>query len=184
MPEYRRWRVEGGVYFLTIVAHERRAILTGEHARGYLRAAFAEARLRRPFEQLGIVLLPEHIHVIWRLPAGDDNYSLRISAIKQSFTRSWLQRGGREGAATPSRSRQRYRGVFQKRFLEHTIRDFADFKRHLDYIHINPVKHGHVSLPREWPWSSFHRYVHTGWYEADWCGSVDLPGTEYIEPDL
>ena len=183
MPNYRRWRVEGGVYFFTIVTHQRRPILTTAVGRRFLRHAMIEARRRRPFEQLGIVLLPEHIHMIWRLPDGDVDYSIRIGAIKESFTRDYLASGGAEGASTPGRRRQRYRGVWQKRFIEHCIRDWADFKRHLDYIHANPVKHGHVEYPRQWSWSSFHRYRRMGWYENDWCGRVDLPGNLDVEPE-
>jgi len=182
MPSYRRWHIEGGVYFLTIVTHERRSILTGDLARGILRRAMVEARRRRPFEQMGVVLLPEHMHMMWRLPDGDADYSTRVGGIKQSFTRAYLAAGGLEGASTASRARQRYRGVWQKRFLEHTIRDFGDFKRHLDYIHVNPVKHKRVEQPREWPWSSFHRYLQMGWYEDDWCGPTEFGGMEYLEP--
>jgi len=121
--------------------------------------------------------------MIWRLPQEDADYSERIGAIKQSFTRDYLSAGGAEGASTPGRQRQRYRGVWQKRFFEHVIRDFADFKRLLDYIHVNPVKHGMAAHPGEWPWSSFHRYRRMGWYDVDWCGSVNWPGRMDIEPE-
>lgn len=183
MPSYRRWHVEGGTYFLTVVTHERRPILTTDSARSLLRQAFVENLSRRPVEQLGIVLLPEHFHLIWRLPEGDADYSGRIGDIKETFTRAYLSGGGIEGASTASRQRQRYRGLWQKRFLEHTIRNFEDFKRHLDYLHGNPVKHGLAEHPREWPWSSFHRYVKAGWYEPDWCGRCDLSGGGFVEPD-
>jgi len=139
-------------------------------------------RSLRPFEQMGVVLMPDHLHLLWRLPDGDSDFSSRIGAIKQCFTRLWLAGGGEEGSATPGRARQQYRGVWQKRFYEHWIRDYRDFKLHLDYIHINPVKHGLAARPGDWPWSSFQRYVRRGEYDADWCGRVELPGCD-IEPD-
>ena len=121
------------------------------------RQALIEARRRRPFEQLGMVLLPDHFHVLWRLPPGDSDYSARMKAVKESFTRAFLAAGGWEGRGSLSRRRQGYRGVWHKRFWEHAIRDHEDFRRHLDYIHASPVKHGLVEYPRDWPWSSFHR---------------------------
>jgi len=136
----------------------------------------------RPFEQMAIVLLPDHLHFLWRLPDGDNDFSSRIGAIKQCFTRLRLAGGGEEGPATSARARQQYRGVWQKRFHEHWIRDYRDFKRHLDYIHVNPVKHGLADRAADWPWSSFPKYVRRGEYGEDWRGRVDLPGCD-IEPD-
>lgn len=84
---------------------------------------------------------------------------------------------------TQAKQRQRYRGVWQPRFFEHTIRNYADFKMHLDYIHSNPVKHGLAASPQAWPWSSFHRYVREGEYDMDWCGHITLPSGTDIEPE-
>jgi len=176
--------VEGGTYFFTVVTHERNGILTSPLARKLLRQAFTNVRCMRPFQQLAIVLLPDHLHLLWRLPDGDSDYSIRLGGIKQAFTRSWLAAGGQEGSVGYARRRQEYRGVWQKRFYEHAICDYRDFKRHLDYVHVNPVKHGLVDWPREWPWSSFHRYVKLGEYDPDWCGHVELPGGVDIEPDV
>jgi len=131
-----------------------------------------------------IVLLPDHLHMLWRMPEGDADYSTRIAATKKRFTRSYLAAGGAEAPVRPGQRRHRLRGVWQPRFWEHTIRDARDYHRHLDYIHLNPVKHGLVASPREWPHSSFHRYVEMGWYEPDWCGRTDLPGNiEYVWPE-
>ena len=140
-------------------------------------------RRRRPFEQQAIVLLPDHLHVLWRLPEGDTDYSTRIAQLKKRFTRAYLAAGGREGRPTPSRRKHRVRGVWEKRFMEHTIRDYRDYKRHLDYIHANPVKHGPVSMPKDWPYSTFLQYVEAGEYDLNWCGDVGLPGGPGIEPD-
>jgi len=130
-----------------------------------------------------IVLLPDHVHMIMRLPPDEDDFPARLSKIKRNFTEGYLASGGSENKPTPARRRQRYRGVWQKRYYEHAIRDYDDFKRHLDYLHANPVKHGLVHRPSEWTWSSFHRYVKSGEYDPDWCGHLELPGGADIEPD-
>ncbi|MHC4563309.1 MAG: REP-associated tyrosine transposase [Planctomycetota bacterium] len=183
MPYYRRWRKEGGIYFLTLVTHAGIPILTRPLARQLLRHAFERVRQQRPFEQIASVLLPDHIHLLWRHPQADTDYSRRISAIKQAFTRDWVASGGPEASVTSLRRPSGHRGVWQKRFYEHTIRDYKDFRRHLDYIHISPVKHGLADRPRDWPWSSFGRYVKLGTYEQDWMGHVELPGGVEFEPD-
>ena len=183
MPNYRRWKIEGGVYFFTLVTHGRRPVFAAESARALLRKAFEAAQARRPFKLDAIVLLPDHLHMIWRLPDGDSDFSRRIAAIKYAFTRSYLGTGGMESPPPNGAKRHRNRGVWQKRFYEHCIRDSRDFKRHLDYIHVNPVKHGLVAWPRDWAWSTFHRYFQQGEYERDWCGRFELPGDVYVEPD-
>lgn len=119
--------------------------------------------------------------MLWRLPDDDDDYAKRIAALKRRFTRGYLSAGGVEGELSTSQRRQRCRGVWQKRFWEHRIRDARDFRMHVDYIHTNPVKHGLATYPRDWPYSSFQRYVAMGWYEPDWCGRTDLPqNAEYV----
>jgi putative transposase len=145
MPEYHRNYVPGGTYFFTVVSHERRPILTSEQGRACMRQAFKKVREKFPFEVFAIVLLPHHLHTIWRLPEKDDQYAVRWARIKEEFTRNFLNAGG--GEAEHSRSRQRHRelAVWQRRFWEHTCRDDDDLKRFLDYLHWNPVKHGLVS---------------------------------------
>jgi putative transposase len=138
-----------------------------------------ECANRFPFEVPAIVLLPEHLHAIWTLPRGDDRYPLRWRWIKREFTREWLKVTGIEQKRTPARKRERRRGVWQRRYWEHTIKDESDFEAHFDYIHYNPVKHGHVTRPRDWPWSSFHRWVTAGHYHIDWAAGKligQLPG--------
>ena len=182
MPSYRRWHVEGGMYFFTLVAHERRPVFADESARQMLHLAIEQARERLPFELPAIVLLPDHIHMIMRLPQGDADFPRRIGAVKRNFTQPYVRAGGPEGQSTSGRARQRYRGVWQKRFYEHAIRNYRDFKQHLDYVHVNPVKHGLVERPRDWLWSSFHGYVDSGEYDEQWCGRVELAGVD-IEPE-
>lgn len=70
----------------------------------------------------------------------------------------------------PAPNRKGEYAVWQRRFWEHTIRDDRDFERHVDYIHVNPVKHGLVKAVADWPHSSFHRYVQRGLLPPDWAG--------------
>ena len=128
-----------------------------------------------------MVLLPDHVHMLWRLPENDMDYSRRLGKIKKAFTKAFLQAGGAAASVTHGESVKRYRGIWQPRFWEHTIRDARDHKMHLDYIHANPVKHGVVTRVQDWAWSSFHRYVKLGEYELDWAGHVELPSAvEYF----
>ena len=181
MPNFRRYYVPGGTYFFTVVAHERRPILDSDVARSDLRAAIRAVRSKHPFTMTAVVLLPDHLHAVWTLPAGDADYSGRWAKIKEKFTRVHLRRGGAEGGVSRSRRGRRGRGVWQERFWEHTVRDEDDLKRCVDYLHSNPVKHGLVSRARDYPWSSFHRFVEAGEYEPGW-GSLkvpDVPGAEW-----
>jgi putative transposase len=168
MPNYRRYRVPGGTYFFTVVTYRRRRIFIGETARQCLRDAMETIRAKRPFDMPAIILLPEHLHAIWKLPRGDDDYSTRWKRIKEKFTISWLAAGGTEAPLTPSRRKRQERGVWQRRFWEHLIEDEHDFERHFDYIHYNAVKHREVNCPKDWPHSSFHRWAAKGVYEPDW----------------
>jgi putative transposase len=126
------------------------------------------SRMRpRPFGIDAIVILPDHLHCLWTLPPGDADYSVRWARIKQAFSRR-IPWGERRRA---SRIAKRERGLWQRRCWEHSIADSDDLKHHVDYIHYNPVKHGHVDSVVDWPHSSFHRYVRMGVYPPDWAGS-------------
>ncbi|MGD9127595.1 MAG: transposase [Planctomycetia bacterium] len=178
MSKYRRWFRKGGTYFFTVVTHQRRPILTSELGREALHNALEEIRQDRPFSIIAIVLMPEHIHTVWTLPPGDHDYSTRWRRIKGCFTRLYLSAHGQEGKQSDSRTTRQERAVWQRRFWEHTCRDEHDLKRCVDYIHWNPVKHGLVSRVRDYPWSSFERFVRLGEYSLDWGGINPCPGWE------
>src|SRR2546423_15617184 len=116
------------------------------------------------------VVFPEHLHCLWRLPPGDYAFPMRWCLIKAYFTRM-LPRGE---ASSVSRQRKGERGIWQRRYWEHVIRDEQDYQRHLDYIHYNPVKHGYVQAAKDWPYSSFHRWVAQGVYPVDWAASAEV----------
>jgi putative transposase len=161
MMDYRRCYQPGGSYFFTVVTADRRPLLV-EHV-DRLRAAFHHGMKRHPFTIEGIVIMPDHLHTLWRLPEGDPNFSVRWMVIKRKFSAGLEVEG-----VNQSRRAKREKGVWQRRFWEHCIRDADDWRGHLDYIHNNPVKHGYCLTPAEWPYSSFGRAVEQGLYTADW----------------
>jgi len=164
MTKYRRAKFRGGYYFFTVVTYNRRWLFVDELARTCLRSAWQSVRQKRPFEVVALCLLPNHLHCVWRLPEGDNDFSQRWLFIKKGFTRRYLRAGGQESSQSLSRQKKRERGIWQRRFWEHQIRDQVDLHRHVDYIHYNPVKHGLVSDVEDWPWSTYQRFVRSGFY--------------------
>ena len=171
MPQYIRAFVPGGTFFFTVTLLERRRRLLTENI-DKLREVFKEARQRRPFTVDAIVILPDHLHCIWMLPSGDADFSTRWHDIKARFA-AQIPRGER---LSGQRLKKGERGIWQRRFWEHVILDERDYELHIDYIHYNPVKHGHVTRVADWPHSSFHRYVQRGIYDLEWAadGNVRL----------
>jgi len=135
MTNYRRNFVAGGSYFFTVNLADRQSRLLTDNIE-LLREAFRYARARHPFQIEAIVVLPEHVHTIWTLPPDDLDYAMRWRLIKTTFSRG-LPKGER---ISQSRRDRGERGIWQRRYWEHTLRDELDFERHADYIHFNPVK--------------------------------------------
>ncbi|MNE48437.1 Transposase IS200 like protein [compost metagenome] len=173
MSDYRRAQDVGACYFFTLVTHQRQPVLTKPRLREALRLAIVQVRQRYPFNICGWVLLPDHLHCLWQLPAGDADFGLRWSLIKR-LTSQALPRA--PGVISLSRCLRRESGLWQRRFWEHHIRNDEDYRRHLDYLHWNPVRHGLVERVADWPWSSYHRLVHEGVYPADWGGAGNAEG--------
>jgi putative transposase len=167
MSRYLRAKAKGGTFFFTVTLADRSSDLLVQHI-DRLRRIYEKVQSERPFETIAICVLPDHLHAIWRLPAGDADFPLRWSLIKSGFSRGLTG----SAARTPSKIAKRERGLWQRRYWEHEIRDEADLARHVDYIHINPVKHGLVGRVSEWPHSSFKRYVSRGLLPNDWGGDV------------
>lgn len=182
MPNWRRAFLPGGMFFFTVVTYDRRPIFESATARKILGNAFRKTRRTRPFDMEAIVLLPDHLHTIWSLPKGDTDFSSRWSWIKREFTTQWLAVGGVEKETTFAQSNDRRRGIWQRKFWEHAISDEEEMSALLDYIHFNPVKHGHVQRPIDWKWSSFQKWVRLGQYEENW-GCIDR-FDETIHPRL
>ena len=176
MPRYRR-QFAGSTYFFTVVAYRRRPIFCNPALRTALRQSIYTVRLTRPFTVDAWVLMPDHMHCIWTLPQDDDDYSTRWAEIKRFVSSacrdlhapSLLTRSGKQRAEST---------IWQRRFWEHQIRDAFDMEKHVDYIHFNPVKHGHVQQVCDWPYSTFHRYVREGIYAGNWAGSPEVAEAE------
>lgn len=166
---YRRANVPGGTYFFTVNLSDRSSRLLADRVDD-LRNVVRMVKQRHPFEILGWVVLPDHLHAVWALPPEDADFSTRWMLIKGGFARR-IEPGE---FVRSSRKRKGERGIWQRRFWEHQIRDDADLERHLDYIHINPVKHGCVSRASDWPWSSIHRYIRSGDLSPDWAADLEL----------
>lgn len=172
MSNYRRPQNEGGLYFFTVVTQHRRPVLTQAQTRQLLRQAIIEVRRRFPFCIHAWILLPDHIHCIWELPEGDADFGKRWALIKAGVSKGVQA----VPAVNDSQARRRERGFWQRRFWEHRIRDEEDYRKHMDYLHWNPMKHGLVTRVSDWPSSSFHRLVREGIYPADWGIADDIEG--------
>ncbi len=175
MPDYRRARHPGGTYFFTLTLLQRcdNDLLTRHIER--LRDAVRTVRRGHPFDIHGWVVLPDHLHCVVQLPEGDTDFTLRLRLIKAGFSKSlprteWL---------SAVRQRRGERGIWQRRFWEHLIKDEADYRAHMDYVHINPVKHGLVERVVDWPYSTFHRLAAEGVYPIDWAGSAGADALGY-----
>jgi putative transposase len=153
MSNYRRLYILVETYFFTLVSYHRKPIFADDERVEQLRRSFRQIKTKRPFDLLAAVVLPDHLHCLWRLLEGDSDFSTRWQMIKTDFSRHVPAKTRKNGAKT----------VWQPRFYDHCIRDENDFDKHLNYIHYNPVKHGLVSTPGEWPHSSFARFVALGW---------------------
>jgi putative transposase len=173
VSQYRRFYIEGGIYFFTVVTFHRLPILTQPTARNIFHCAWEKTRSRHPFETIAVCLLPDHIHCLWKLPEGDADFSTRWKEIKRNFSVNYQEQIGPGENRNPSRCKQGEVAVWQRRFWEYYIDGDENFENHLDYIHYNPVKHGYVYRPKDWPWSTFHRYVKEELYSENWSGNPE-----------
>lgn len=167
---YRRATVTGATCFFTVnIAERQKTLLTGHI--NVLRNAIKKVKQNHPFDIEAMVILPDHLHALWTLPENDADFSLRWNLIKAGFSRELAK----TERISKSRQRKGERGIWQRRFWEYLIRDDNDYERHVDYIHINPVKHGYVEKPIDWPFSSLHRFVKNEILPASWA-VVDIDG--------
>ena len=169
MPDYRRAWHPGGTYFFTVNLLQRQGNdLLVRHI-DMLRSTVASVRQRHPFQIHGWVVLPEHLHCVIELPADDTDFATRWRLIKIGFSKALPK----TETLSEVRARRGERGIWQRRYWEHLIRDERDFQSHMDYVHINPVKHGLVGCVSDWPYSTFHRLIARGVYPADWAGGCE-----------
>jgi len=162
MSQYRRAFIPGGCFFFTLVTHKRHKYFAEKNNVNRLREAFHRIKQKHPFTIDAITILPDHLHTIWRLPNGDTNYSLRWRLIKH-FVATGIKNNS---------NHRNEKQIWQRRFWEHVIRNEKDWRNHIDYIHYNPVKHGYVSCPSAWQYSSYSHALNKGWYETNWGHSL------------
>ena len=172
MPNYRRAFVPGGCWFFTVNLLDRRGKVLVDHI-DMLRVATDKTRKRYPFDIDAFVVLPDHIHAVWTLPPHDSDFSTRWRLIKSYFAKAMP----RDECLSATRKARGERGIWQRRFWEHLIRDESDYARHIAYCYINPVKHGLAARVQDWPYSSFHRDVRAGLFPVDWAGDADEMGS-------
>lgn len=179
MAKFRRVFTPGATGFFTVAAARRCALLTNPRVISVFGTAMCEVRLTLPFSMPAWVILPDHLYVIWTLPEGDTDYPRRWSIIKRRISQL---------ADMPPMARscsmvaRRESGLWQRRYWEHLIRDSDDLHRHVDYIHFNPVRHGHVDAPAAWPYCSFARHVQAGAYDGNWRATPDIDTVDAGEP--
>ena len=167
MVNYRRSRIAGGTFFFTVNLLDRQKTLLVDHI-DLLRQLVIDVRVKLPFVVDAMVLLPDHWHAVWTMPPDDTRYAERLRLIKARFTKQLLK----AGVNIAKDNRGEYK-LWQKRYWEHTIRDDQDFENHVNYVHINPVKHGYIARAIDWPHSTIHRYVANGTLPKDWACEPD-----------
>ncbi len=172
MATFRRSTVAGATYFFTVNAHQSQKVLTKPPLYQALKQSLEAVKKKYPFAIEAFVLLPDHLHCIWTLPESDADYSIRWNIIKRGVSQQ--VRDLIVAPVSPSRHKRGELGLWQRRFWEHQIRNERDFEKHVEYIHWNPVKHGYVKRVRDWPYSSFHRFVARGIYPLDWAGGPGI----------
>ncbi|WP_396586864.1 REP-associated tyrosine transposase [Bermanella sp. R86510] len=178
MAIYRRNFQPGGTFFFTVNLKNRNSSLLTDNI-NLLRESVRKVLSASPFHIDAWVVLPEHMHAMWTLPVNDMDYAWRWRAIKRYFSTGLPIIENR----TALQMNRNERNIWQQRYWEHTIRNARDYEHHLNYIHINPLKHGHVNQVRDWPYSSFHRYVKKGVYPESWAGSgfIESKRSQYGE---
>ncbi|MCF6203887.1 MAG: transposase [Methylococcaceae bacterium] len=162
---YRRADIKGGTYFFTVnLANRKNTLLVDEF--DILRGVINKVKKQHPFKLDAMVILPEHLHALFTLPEDDNDFAKRWMLIKAGFSRQLPKLE----SVNNSRKKKGERGIWQRRFWEHLIRDELDFERHVDYIHFNPVKHGYVERAVNWQYSTIHDYIKRGVLDENWGG--------------
>jgi putative transposase len=176
MSRYRRAIVPGGAFFFTIALADRSSDLLIREVDRF-RDSYRSGQQKRAFETIAICILPDHLHAVWALPADDSDFATRWNLIKSGFSRGLSSAASRSA----SKAARREKGIWQRRYWEHLIRNDEDLARHVDYIHYNPVKYGLVSRVSDWPHSSFHQHVKRGLLPLDWGGDVRIAAGSFGE---
>lgn len=142
-----------------------------------LRESINRVKRSHAFKLDAMVVLPDHFHMLMTLPEDDQDFATRMMLIKAGFSRH-MPKGEHRSSSRRSKGE---RGIWQRRYWEHLIRDDEDYARHVDYIHFNPVKHGHASRAVDWPHSTIHDYIRQDVLPVNWAGGEDDGETSFGE---
>ena len=168
MSNYRRVFIQNSYVFLTVVTQNRSPILIENIE--LLREAFRNVGRFYKYKIVACVILPEHFHMILH-PEMIKDYPKIISAIKHYFSANL---NIKVSVLSASKVKKREKGIWHRRYIEHTIVSEDDLNKHINYIHYNPVKHGQVSCAKDWEYSTFHKFVNKGMYDINWCSIEKL----------
>lgn len=168
MTNYRRAFLQNSYVFITMVTFHRKPILTNNIE--LLRESFKHVQKFYNYEIFAVSVLPDHLHLLLK-PENIDEYPKIISSIKHYFSRNIDMK---EPNLSYSNINKREKGIWQRRYWEHTIQDEPDLYKHLDYIHYNPVKHGYANNVKNWKYSSFLKFVDKEYYSLDWGCFEDI----------
>lgn len=180
MPNYKRLYVDGNNYiFFTIVTQYRIKILISNIE--LLRESLKHAMNKYKFEIFSIVVLEDHIHMILKID-NIKEYPKIIYSFKNYISRKISEEVTEinKERLSDSKKKRKEKGIWQRRYWEHTIRDENDLYKHLDYIHYNPIKHRYVKKAKDWKYSSFNKFVKLGYYDENWCNFEDTNGINEI----
>lgn len=167
MANYKRLFLEEYNYiFFTLVTYNRQPILINNIE--LLKKSIKIAKSKYKFEIIAIVVLKDHLHFILKVENTKD-YPKIIYQIKYNFSKILPKNKNIE----ESKVKKGEKGIWQRRYWEHTIRNLNDLNKHLDYIHYNPIKHEYVETARDWKYSSFKNFVKENYYDEDWCNFKD-----------
>ena len=162
--------------FITFVTYKRRKIIIQNI--DIFRNSFMYAKNKFNFEIIAISVLKEHCHMIISALNPNDipqiirtikyNFSVNIPQdfICKDISNSAIKRGEK--------------GIWQRRYYDHIIRNEEDLNKHIDYIHFNSMKHYQIA-PKDWEFSSFKKFVENGYYENDWCNYKDKYNINYLD---
>lgn len=175
--KYKRYIQPGGTYFFTVVTYNRKRVFSNTNNISSFMNAINCVQNNHPFDNLAYCILPDHIHMIWKLPDNDGDYPIRWQLIKSDFSRNYKNI---DEIPTASRIRKHERMVWQRRYWEHYIRDDLDLKNHMEYVFYNPVKHRLAKSPFEWKYGNFSDYVSDGLYDQQWGLNIESNHFENI----
>ncbi len=167
---YRRVFVPNTYLHIIITSYNKKPLFIDNI--DILRTAFKNTMQVYKYEIIAICVLPEHIHLIL-YPKDINNYPKIISSIKHYFSRNVGQVCPTDDLKIGYKNKQE-KGIFQRRYWKHTIKNEEELNKQINYIHYNPVKHGYIHSVKDWDFSSFHKFVQLGLYEENWGSLKDI----------